>query len=250
MHLGSFEMQWQAVLKCNGTQLPRDTVDAMVRCGGWQVVAGAKTVLQTYARRVLDDFICPYSMSLGFGMSDRVRERRLEEYKGKLVFPEGPVADWGRNKSPLQVRVHAWRSQPWLAFQTQLNDVCAAIMSAALADEGIMPVRRYREVRGAFIMFVSRYANSDLVQEYKRLLRMRAHEWRTCLERAENACGHAFCEARLVVRPADYMTKRRFLAMLQDVHIGYVRLDGKVVKDECEWDSRWDVFGVCAWRRL
>ena len=42
----------------------------MVRAGGWQAVTDAETVLRVYARRIIDEHIDMYSVSLGVELSE------------------------------------------------------------------------------------------------------------------------------------------------------------------------------------
>ncbi len=51
-------------------QLPPGLIDMMVRAGGWQAVTDAETVLRVYARRIIDEHIDMYSVSLGVERSE------------------------------------------------------------------------------------------------------------------------------------------------------------------------------------
>ena len=154
-----------AIIASKGKELPPGTIEVMICWGGWQAVTGTKTLLRIYARRVIDKFLDPYSLSLGYDLSDKAWELKKKEYLGCPRYPEQPIIDRGRKNLLLQIRVHAWRSKRWTNFQKSLNDTCAEIMRSALADREIMPVHRYRQARRAFSVFVSERAGSEIVRE-------------------------------------------------------------------------------------
>ena len=157
--------------------LASKAIEVMIRWGGWQAVTGAKTVLRIYARKVIDKYLDPYGLSLGYEPSDLEWEQKRKEYLGRPRYPEQPVVHRGRRSLPFQIKVHAWRSKRWIHFLRRLNDICSDIMSAALADREIMPVHRYREARRAFRVFISERAEFGAVQEYLHFLAMRQYVW-------------------------------------------------------------------------
>lgn len=52
--------------------------------------------------------------------------------------------------------------------------------------------------------------------------------------------------------PEKYVQGKRFLDLLRDVHIGHVRMDGRVNHDSDEGDKKgdacWDVKGLHVWQ--
>ena len=237
-----------AILASKGKELSPGTIEVMIRWGGWQAVTGARTLLRIYARKVIDKYLDPYGLSLGYELSDKAWELKKKEYLGRPRYPEQPFVDRGRKSLPLQIRVHAWRSKRWMDFQKSMNDTCAEIMSAALADKDIMPVHRYRQARRAFSVFVSERAECEVVQEYRRLLAMRQHVWLSSVRDAVECCESAFFRDAIVARPDNYLKGKRFLEVLQDVHIGHMRMDGRVDQDDWEGDAGWDVKGIHVWK--
>ena len=167
-----------AILASKGTELPLGTLEMITRWGGWQVITGTKTVMETYARKIVDQFLDPYGMINGCLASDEHWARKKRRYLGHSVFPPQPVIDCGRTQQPLQVRVMTWRGLQWAQFQQQLNELCRLIMSGAQADDSIMPVNRYVQGRRAFNLYLVRHAGSPVVLCYKRLISIRVNFWR------------------------------------------------------------------------
>ena len=238
-----------AILASKGKELPPGTIEVMIRWGGWQAVTGAKTLLRIYARKVIDKYLDPYGLSLGYDLSDKAWELKRKEYLGLPRHPKVPVIDRGRNSLPLQIRVHVWRCRRWMDFQKALNRACAKIMAAAVADRDIMPVHRYRQGRRALSMYVSEHSELEVVQEYTDLLAMRAHVWASCVRDTIDFCETAFFKDGIVARPDKYMKGKLFVGFLKDVHIGHIRMDGTVDRDGWEGDlsdAGWDCEGeVC-----
>ena len=73
-------------------------------------------VLRIYARKVIDKYLDPYSLSLGHELSVKEWEAKRKGYLRVPRLPEEPVTDRGRSSLPFQIRLHAWRSQRWLDF--------------------------------------------------------------------------------------------------------------------------------------
>ena len=192
----------------------------------------------------------PYSLSLGYELSDAGWEVRKREYLGRPRYPEQPLVDRGRKRMPLQLRVRAWRSERWMHFLRALNETCAEIMAAALADKDIMPVHRYRQVRRAFSVFVSERAGLAVVEKYKSMLLDRQRVWLACVMEVQEGCVTGFFKEAVVARPNEYFGGRRFLACLKDVHIGRVKMDGRVDHEAREWDATWDMKDRFVWRAL
>ena len=61
-----------AILNSKGTELSPGTIEMMIRWGGWQAATGAKTVLRIYARKIIDKYLDPYRLSLGYELSDNL----------------------------------------------------------------------------------------------------------------------------------------------------------------------------------
>ena len=238
------------IINSKGKELSPGTKGLMIRWGGWQAVTGAKTVLRIYARKVIDKYLDPYSLSLGHELSDKEWEAKRKEYLGVPKFPEAPVIDWGRSSLPLQIRVHAWRSECWLDFQRALNSCCANIMSAAFADKDIMPVNRYRQARRAFSVFVTERAESGLVEEYMCLLAMRQRVWASCVSHAIRGCESAFLRDDIVARPMEYLRGIRFLELLEDAQVGRVKMGGRIDEVVGEDDGEVDAKDTYRWRAL
>lgn len=95
-----------AILASKGKELSPGTIEVMIRWGGWQAITGVKTVLSIYARKVIDEYLDPYGLSLGYELSDEAWEDKKQQYLGRPRYPKDPVVDRGRNKRPLQFRVH------------------------------------------------------------------------------------------------------------------------------------------------
>lgn len=121
-----------------------------------------------------------------------------------------------------------------MGFQKSINNSCARIMLAALKDKHIMPVHRYRQVHRAFSVYISKHAQCEGVQEYKRLRAMREYVWRCSVTDVLEACEAVFFRAGIVARPDEYMKRRRFSEVLQDVHIGCQCIGGV---QEGEWEE-------------
>lgn len=132
-----------SILKNKGLSLSDDTIEGMIRWGGWQAVTGAKTVLRIYARRVVNKFLDGYDLSLGYEQSNEEWLRRQKEYLGKKIKPEKDIIDRGRNEDHLAIRLLAWNSKKWQAFMKEINEACENIMSHSLSDRTLIPVRRY-----------------------------------------------------------------------------------------------------------
>ncbi len=133
-----------ALLRGKGVALSSDTVDVIARLGGWSSFGGNQTVMEVYARRDIDIFADPYSLTMGVDVSSAEWEQRRLEYIGQIMQPAVPTVDVGRTMLPLQWRRLTWRSPIWIAFQSALNDVVACIMTASNHNEGIMPINRFR----------------------------------------------------------------------------------------------------------
>ena len=135
------------IMQHKGQELPPGTLEMITRWGSWQVITGTKTVMDIYARKIIDQFFDPYAMCNGYEASDEHWDRKRQQYLGHSVFPKKQLVDPGRTVYPLQLRVLAWRSQKWNKFQTGLNLVCCNIMHAAVADHDVMPIHRHKQYR-------------------------------------------------------------------------------------------------------
>ena len=83
-------------MEIKGKQLPLGTLELITRWGGWQVITGTKTVMDIYAREIIDQFLDPYSLINGYQASDEHWERKKQQYLGHPVFPKEPIIDWGQ----------------------------------------------------------------------------------------------------------------------------------------------------------
>lgn len=113
-----------AILNHQGKELPLGTLEMITRWGGWQVVTGTKTVMQIYARKIVDHYMDPYSLINGSEASPAHRERMKLKYIGQDVFPKAQGVDYGRTQQHLQVLILAWRNSKWSHYQQGLNAVC------------------------------------------------------------------------------------------------------------------------------
>lgn len=177
-----------AILNSRGQEIPPGTIEVMVRAGGWQAVTGARTVLRIYARPVIDKFIDHYSLSLGYDVGEKEWAARKAAFFGVPRFPEVPVVDAGRTQLPLQLRLLALRSATWVNFMVELNAACANIMSAAMKDSVIMPIRRYRQDRRAFCLYIATHVADVNVKRYCNLLQRRTKLWATCVAKVTADC--------------------------------------------------------------
>ena len=173
-------------------------------------------------------------------------ERKRKQYLGDPVFPDKAVVDWGRTQQPLQLRVVVWRSLLWQQHQCNLNTVCNDIMLAALADEDIMPIHRYRQARRAFNVYLNTYASTSLVKSYRQLMAMRVKLWQNCITAGIKQAEESFFDADVVSRPERHLTPKKFLQYLQPLHVGCVRLDG-TVNQAVFADSQWDMKQIFSW---
>ena len=161
------------------------------------MITGTKTLMDIYARKILDQFVDPYSMINGYEGSDEHWERKRKQYLGDPVFPDKAVVDWGRTQQPLQLRVVVWRSLLWQQHQCNLNTVCNDIMLATLADEDIMPIHRYRQARRAFNVYLTIYASTSLVKSYRQLMAMRVKLLQNCITTGIKQAEESFFDALL-----------------------------------------------------
>ena len=93
--------------------------------------------MDIYARKIVDNFLDPYSLINGFEASEAHWDRKFHRYLGRPVFPVAAIVDAGRTTEHMQVRLHAWHGEHWHNFQTGLNAIAHQIMQAACCDEGI-----------------------------------------------------------------------------------------------------------------
>ena len=219
-----------AILDARGKELPLDVIEVMVRWGGWQAVTRARTVLRVYARKILDQFVDPYALSLGFEASEAEWEKRKAEYLGSAIFPSQAIFDCGRSVAPLQVRMRAWQGRNWQNFQSALNDASAKMMRASFRDKDVMPMHRYRQARRAYNLYRKQHRGQQVVRSLEQLLRVRNATWKSCLEEAMLDCEKCFFEEKFVQEPHRYLHGQKFLELLEDMHIGEVQLNGCPVK--------------------
>lgn len=74
-------------------------------------MTGTKTVKETYARKVVDQFLDLYGVINGYDASDEQWKLKRQKYTGPAVFSKCD-------------NVLAWRSHQWRHFQDGLNAVC------------------------------------------------------------------------------------------------------------------------------
>ena len=193
-----------------------------------------------------------YSMSLGKHRTAEEWEMRIQKYKGQPVFPEVPYVDAGREDSNLQIRVLTWRTPAWLQLQTALNSACATIMTAAIHDERIMPVRGYKQLRHAFSHCKKHdlYKGCAAVLSLKQLRQQRLRTWQMCLTSVKSASLGSILENSCFswgdVGP--YKKHRLYYKFLCDVHIGMVCPYGSVVQP-LPGSAKWDRQSTSLWKR-
>ena len=223
MHLGT--------AKNRGTALDDGTLHCIVRWGGWQAVTGVQTVMRIYARKVIDDFIDPYAMSLGRPLSDKEWERRRVEYIGEVVSPSDSIVDYRRGPENLQVRLHVWEHPVWQRVQRELNEVWGQVMQAALADMRSKHLHRYLQNSRAFSLYCDTHADNKTVILYKELVDMRGPAWSICMGAAMCACENEFksaANAAGLVLDRYFIPHRKYLQFLRPVVIGAVDACGRV----------------------
>ncbi len=147
-----------------------------------------------YARRVIDKHLDLYGMCLGVQRSEADWAEKREQYIGKPRFPPKPVVEDDCNEGNMQLRVLAWRSAAWQKHQKDLNAICATIMTIAMTDRRIMPVKVYPESRNAFnhCKGHSAYRDSCVVDRLHQLPESRKRLWYHCLSRAKKQCVLSF----------------------------------------------------------
>ena len=235
-----------AMMSTKGLELPLGTLELITRWGGRQVVTGTKTVMDIYARKIVDQFFDPYCMINGYEGSDEHWARKRQKYLGQAHFPKVPFVDKGRTIQPLQLRVLTWRSVQWSKYQTGLNLVCSKIMEAALADDEIMPIHRHRQLRRAFNLYLQMYEQSSLVQSYRKLMAGRVQLWKACVKGSTSRARDAFFACGVVSRPEKHMFRCAYLDYMRSINIGYVSLKGEVVQHK-KLDPNWDTKGIFSW---
>ncbi len=235
-----------AIFENRGKQLPLGTLEMVTSWGGWQVITGTKTVMEIYARKIVDNFLDPYSLINGFEASEAHWDRKLQQYLGPPVFPVEAVLDVGRTPEHMQVRVHAWRGEHWHRFQTGLNAVCHQIMQAACCDEGIMPLHRFVQGRRAFCLYCAKYADSTLVVAHKQMMHARVVLWKTCVKQSVNLAKASFFASSAVSRPERHMAHNAFLQYMRPVIIGNVGFDGSTNCHKLPV-ADWDKQGMFFW---
>ena len=218
----------------------------VTRWGGWQVITGTKTVMEIYARKIVDNCLDPYSLINGFEASEAHWDRKLLRYLEPAVFPTEGVSDVGRTPEHLQVRVHAWRGLQWDGFQTGLNAACHKIMQAACCDEGIMPIHRFVQGRRAFCLYCAQCPGSTLVVAYKQMMHARVLLWKTCVKQSVNLAKASFLASSAVSWPERHMAHNAFLQYMRPVIIGNVGFDGSVNNHRLPI-ADWDKQGMCFW---
>lgn len=192
-------------------------------------MTGARTVLRTYARGVIDEHLCGYGLSMHHDMSDSDWDERKKVYYGKDRHPDVTIVDPGRNRDSLQIRIHAWRSAEWMKYLGHLNDACAAMLLAACNDKAIMPVRRYIEYREAFNAYLKKNSGSAVVKQYRHLLFVRQDVWKRCLNDSR-ACASASYSLLSVEKrdPTCALCRKLQYSDMVPVDVGGVRLGGGI----------------------
>ena len=56
--------------------------------------------METYVRKIVDQFLDPYSLINGYEASEAHWERKLRKYLGPTVSPSEPIVDVGRTQAP------------------------------------------------------------------------------------------------------------------------------------------------------
>ena len=214
-----------SVMQQKGQQLPEGTLNTICRAGGWQAATGVTTLLRVYARKVLDEHIDMYSLSLGYEVGESGWAQRLKSYLGDPVFPPEGHIDIGRSQVPMQVRFYAWYSPEWQKFQHSMNAMCADVMVLAKADTTIMQMHRYCQERRAFTMYLKKYRSSSLVQNYVTGCKMRVTLWKAVLKKALQDCLSSFVQACPVDKAELYFRSRQYLQFLKVMHIGNTTCD-------------------------
>ena len=236
------------ILDKKGKELPEGTLQLVMRWAGWQAVTGTKTVMDIYARKIVDQFLDPYGIINGCCASAEHWERKLKKYLGHPVFPDKPIIDLGHTQVHMQVCVIAWRLHQWLQLQSGLNALGNRIMTAASVDDAVMPMNRYVQRPRAFNLYVAQFPSAPAVLRYKQLLRHRVKFWKACVKSSIKLCRHSCFDMSPVPRPEKLMRKQKFLTYLKSVTIGNVSLDeADVPRHKYNADTVSDRHGAFHW---
>ena len=242
-----------AILDSKGVELPPGVVSIIARLGGWSPVSGDKTVMSVFARKVIDNHVDPYALSLGYTLSLGGWQNRRNKYLGEVVQPATPTVDHGRDRMPLQLRMLVWRSSAWSRFLNTLNGCGSFIFTAARADLHVMPVHRYRQARRAFVLYMNLHASTPVVRQYRELISVRAQHLKDCVAFIKQQCELQFRQQFSgSVSSNQYVYighdgQSDVMSLLHPVHIGVVTVEGQVLsRDQICFDD-WCKAGVCLW---
>ena len=135
-----------------------------------------------------------------------------------------------------------YRSADWQQHQRQLTAACKAIMAGVVRDKRIMPVRRYREARRAFSVYMKHtaFCEAKHVLAYKALLKQCRRRWNTSVRAVTKACGvDFFGHSRL-------WKGKQYVHLLDVVQIGMLNVDGSI-RSPANVDPSWDTKGIFMW---
>ncbi len=230
-----------AIMRAKGLALSHGTLRVIARLGGWSDLNGVDTVMFVYARRLIDHRIDNYALSAGDDLTDGQWACVKDKYTGQTVLPAQPVADYGREAVPLQLKVLTWRSAEWVAFQSALNGAASGIMEAAYLDKDVMPVNRFRQARRGFLVYMQPRPEAAAVQQYKQLKGRRRSLWAVCSACIRRQCAVQFVgrNSHLLTAPLYRGSRNALYQYLQEVHFGFVQLSGACINSShvvlCDW---------------
>lgn len=190
-----------AIMHAKGLKLSPGTLRVIARLGGWSDLNGVDTVMSMCAGRLIDHNIDHHALSAGDKLTDEQWARVKDNCTAQTLLPAEPIADYGREAVPLQLKVLTWRSAEWVSFQSGLDSAASGIMEAAYLDQDVMPVNRFRQARRGFLVYIQLCPEAAATQQYKQLLGKRRSLWAAC-----SAGIRRECEVQLVVRNSHLLT--------------------------------------------
>ena len=226
-------------MRAKGLELTAGTLRIIPRLGGWSDMNGVDTVMSVYARRLIDHRIDNYALSAGDEQTDEQWACMKDNYIGQIIQPAEPVADYGREAVPLQLKLLT--CVEWAAFQSALNNAANGIMEAACLDRAVMPVNTFRQARGCFLVYMQLCPEAAAVQRYTELLGRRRSLWATCSTGIRRQCELQFVQrnSNILTAPLYRNSCHALYQYLQAVHCGFVQLSGTCVSSSqvvlCDW---------------
>ena len=197
--------------------------------------------MSVYAKRLVDHRFDNYALSAGDEQTDEQWARMKDDYTGQVIQPAEPVANYGQEAVPLQLKVLTWRSPEWAAFQSALNSAAIGITEAAYLDQDVMPVNRFRQARRGFLVYMQLCSEAPAVQQYKQLMSRCRSSWAACSAGIRQQCEVQFVgrNSHLLTAPLYHGSWNALYQYSQAVHFGFVQLSGACINSSqvvlCDW---------------